>query len=92
VHIRIFNKDVRPLVDSVKLSDLTRSHVRQIIDTVQARGATVTVNRTRAALRRAFSWAVSKDLMVANPAMNMATDIADNIKDRALSSAEIATF
>lgn len=89
---RIFAKDVRPLIGRVKLPDLTRSHVRQVIDAVQSRGATVTVNRTLAALRRAFSWAISKDLMETNPAMNMATDIEETIKDRALSIQEIKAF
>ena len=53
----------------------------------------VAVNRTLAALRRAFSWAVSKDLLPINPALNMATDIQqENGKDRALSIGEISGF
>lgn len=89
---RIFNKDVRPLIGRIKLPDLNRGHVRQVIEAVRDRGATVTVNRTLAALRRAFSWAVSKDLLVINPALNMATDIQETGKDRALTVDEIKTF
>lgn len=89
---RIFNKDVRPLIGRIKLPDLNRGHVRQVIEAVRDRGATVTVNRTLAALRRAFSWAVSKDLLGINPALNMATDIQETNKDRALTADEIKAF
>ena len=89
---RIFNKDVRPLIGRIKLPDLNRGHARQVIEAVRDRGATVTVNRTLAALRRAFSWAVSKDLLAVNPALNMATDIQETGKDRALTIVEIETF
>ena len=89
---RFFKKDVRPLIGRIKLPDLNRGHVRQVIEAVRDRGATVTVNRTLAALRRAFSWAVSKDLLTINPALNMATDIEETDKDRALTIDEIKTF
>jgi integrase len=82
----------RPLIGRIKLPDLNRGHVRQVIEAVRDRGATVTVNRTLAALRRAFSWAVSKDLLLVNPALNMATDIQETSKDRALTVAEIRTL
>ena len=81
---RIFKKDVRPLIGRIKLPDLNRGHIRQVIEAVRDRGATVTVNRTLAALRRALSWGVSKDLLTVNPALNMATDIEETGKDRAL--------
>ena len=89
---RIFNKDVRPLIGSIKLPDLNRGHIRQVIEAVRDRGATVTVNRTLAALRRALSWGVSKDLLVINPALNMATDIEESGKDRALTADELKAF
>ncbi|QIG49447.1 tyrosine-type recombinase/integrase [Nordella sp. HKS 07] len=89
---RIFKKDVRPLIGSVKLPDLSRAHIRGVLDAVRKRGATVTVNRTLAAIRRALSWAVSKDLIDANPAMNMPTDIEERHKERALGIEEIRGF
>jgi integrase len=89
---RIFSKNVRPLIGRVKLPHLDRSHVRQVVEAVRDRGVGVAVNRTLAALRRAFSWAVSKDLLPINPALNMATDIPENGKDRALSVEEIKSL
>jgi integrase len=89
---RIFHKDVRPLIGHVKLPHLKRAHARQVIEAVKERGVGVAVNRTLAALRRAFSWAVSKDLLEINPALNLATDIEEKSKDRALSIDEIRSF
>lgn len=89
---RIFKKDVSPLIGRIKLPHLKRAHVRQVIEAVRSRGVTVAVNRTLAALRRAFSWAVSKDMLDINPALNLATDIEEKSRDRALSVEEIKTF
>jgi len=89
---RIFKKDARPLIGRIKLPDLNRGHVRQVIEAVRDRGATTTVNRTLAAVRRAFSWGVSEDLLAINPALNMATGIGETNKDRTLAIDEIKTF
>ena len=87
-----FKRDVRPIIGSIKLPELTRQNVRSVLKAVEDRGAKTSVNRTLAAMRRAFSWAVSQDLMEANPALNMATDIKETPKDRALTSDEIKRF
>lgn len=87
-----FKRDVRPIIGAIKLPELTRQQVRSVLKAVEDRGAKTSVNRTLAAMRRAFSWAVSQDLMDANPALNLATDIKETPKDRALSSEEIKRF
>jgi integrase len=87
-----FNKDVRPLIGHVKLPDLTRQHIRQVLNAVKDRGAKATVNRTLAALRRALSWALAEDLIAVNPASGIVTNIAETPKDRALSQDEIRQF
>ena len=89
---RIFKKDVRPRIGHVKLPDLTRQHVRQVLNAVKDRGAKATTNRTLAALRRALSWALSEDLISVNPASRIVTNIEEQPKDRALSQDEIRKF
>lgn len=89
---RIFAKDVRPLIGHVKLPDLTRQHIRQVLNAVKDRGAKATTNRTLAALRRALSWALSEDLISVNPAAGIVTNIQEQSKDRALSQDEIRRF
>lgn len=89
---RIFAKDVRPLIGHVKLPDLNRQHIRQVLNTVKGRGAKATTNRTLAAIRRALSWGLGEDLIAGNPASRMVTNIQEHPKDRALSTDEIRQF
>ena len=89
---RKFDTDVKPVIGSFKLPELTRTHVRQVLARVEARGAKATVNRTLASLRRALQWAVEKDLLAINPASSIKTEIAESPKDRALSETEIKSF
>jgi integrase len=89
---RIFAKDARPLIGSIKLPDLRRAHVRTVLEAVKKRGTTVAVNRTLAAIRRAFSWGVSKDILEVNPALNLPTDIEERHRERSLSIDEIRLF
>ena len=76
----------------MKLPELSRADIRAVLNAVKGRGATTTVNRTLAALRRALSWAVREDLIEANPAQNIATGIEETSKERALTVAEITTL
>ncbi|MEO6608251.1 MAG: tyrosine-type recombinase/integrase [Aestuariivirga sp.] len=89
---RVFEKDVKPVIGHFKLPELTRPQVRQVLDRVEKRGATATVNRTLAAMRRALQWAVEQDMLTVNPATSIKTEIEEKPKDRALSEAEIKTF
>ena len=83
---------IRLQLQECYLPHLKREHVRQVVEAVRDRGVGVAVNRTLAALRRAFSWAVSQDLLEINPALNLATNIEEKSKDRALSIDEIRSF
>lgn len=89
---RLFRKDVEPVIGAIKLPDLTRSHVRQVLERMKGRGATISVNRALAALRRAFSWGVVNDLIAINPAAKLQTDIEERTKDRFLTADEIRLF
>ncbi|MEO6609639.1 MAG: tyrosine-type recombinase/integrase [Aestuariivirga sp.] len=89
---RIFDRNVKPLIGTIKLPALTRQHIRLVIKGMKDRGVTTAVNRTLAALRRALSWAVSEDMLVSNPAQNLVTEVEESPKDRALSVAEVRAF
>lgn len=86
---RIFEKDVKPIIGHYRIPELARPHVRQVLDSVKSRGVKTTVNRTLAALRRAFQWAVEQDILITNPASNIKTGIEETPKDRALNESEI---
>ncbi|QIG48824.1 hypothetical protein G5V57_14470 [Nordella sp. HKS 07] len=89
---RIFKKDVRPLIGSVKLPDLSRAHIRGVLVAVRRRRATVTVNRTLAAIRRALACAVSKRPYRRKSGNEMPTDTEERHKERALGIGENRGF
>ena len=89
---RIFQREVKPVIGTVKLPELERHHVRTVLAKVKAREIPVAVNRTLAALRRALAWGTEQDLLKVNPAAGIKTNVIETPKDRALSQDEIAAF
>src|SRR5262245_18562390 len=70
---RIFNKDVRPAIGSYKIEKVSRGDILAILNSVKDRSKKgIAANRTQAALRRAFSWAVGEGYLTANPALGIA--------------------
>jgi Arm DNA-binding domain len=47
--------------------EITRRDVHDLLDAIVSRGSPVTANRAFAAIRRMFSWAVSRDVVAASP-------------------------
>ena len=89
---RIFERNVKPIIGSVKLPELQRRDIRAVLEKLVDKGSLVAANRTLAALRRALAWGVEQDHLAINPATNIKTGIQEQPKDRALTQAEIATF
>jgi integrase len=89
---RIFNKDIRPAIGSLKTSAVTKADVLAIINGVRDRGAGVTANRTLAAIRKAFNWAASEGYIVTSPATGIAPRVKEQSRSRSLTSDEIRTF
>ena len=59
---RIYERDLLPAFRGKVLSDITKRDVINLLDGVVDRGSPVMANRVLAALRKFFSWAVSRDL------------------------------
>jgi hypothetical protein len=64
---RIFKKDVRPAIGGHKITAVTKADILAILNAVKDRGAGVTSNRTLAAVRKAFNWAVNEGYLKASP-------------------------
>lgn len=89
---RAFSKDVFPLIGSMPLEDVRRSHVMQVLDAIVARGVNRLANRTLSDLRQMFGFALVRDLMTVDPTARIKkTDAGgrDNERDRALAAEEI---
>jgi integrase len=89
---RIFKKDIRPVIGGRKLTTIKRADILAIINRVKDRGAGVSSNRTLAAIRKAFNWAVEEGHIEANPAAGISRKAKEEARDRALSEGEIRAF
>jgi integrase len=89
---RIFQKDVRPAIGSLKIDKVKRTAILAILNEIKDRGAGISANRALAAIRRAFSWAVAEGYLQANPALGIALRVKEHARDRALAEAEIRAF
>jgi integrase len=86
---RILKKDVVPVWGRKKAKAIVRRDVVALLDGIVSRGAPIQANRTLAAIRKMFSWAVSRDIVSANPCANVGAPSEENRRDRVLSAAEV---
>ena len=85
------------LADKWKLRELAtieRGDIRTQLKKIVDRGAPVVANRTFAALRSMLNWAVSEDLISANPCDGLKAPVpaAEKSRDRVLSDEELRLF
>ena len=89
---RIYEHDLLPAFRGKKLSDLSKRDVINLMDGIVDRGSPVMANRVLAALRKFFSWAVSRDLTRHNPCEGINPPSKEQSRDRILSNDEILVF
>ena len=89
---RIYEHDLLPAFRGKVLSDITKRDVINLLDGVVDRGSPVMANRVLAALRKFFSWAVSRDLARRNPCDGIKPPSKEQSRDRILSDEEISVF
>ncbi|HEX2431164.1 MAG TPA: tyrosine-type recombinase/integrase [Aestuariivirgaceae bacterium] len=90
---RMFAKDVRPAIGSSRVTAIRRADILAILNAIKDRGGKgVSANRTLAALRKLFNWAVSEGYLEASPASNIPQRVKEEARDRALSESEIRSF
>ena len=89
---RIFKKDVRPAIGGHKITSVSKADILAILNAVKDRGAGVTSNRTLAAVRKAFNWAVSEGYLKASPVQGISQRVKEQSRSRALSEQEIRAF
>ena len=89
---RMLRKDVLPAWSSRKAKDITRKDVIALLDRVVERGAPIGANRLLACIRRMYNWAISRDILPANPCAMVQRPGRENRRERVLSAAEIRDF
>ncbi|WP_138379457.1 tyrosine-type recombinase/integrase [Luteithermobacter gelatinilyticus] len=86
---RIFNLDVLPAIGRKKVRDIRRRDVLQILDGIIERGSPIQANRTLAAMRRMFNWAIGRDIVLMNPCAAIEPPGREKARDRVLGVDEI---
>jgi hypothetical protein len=71
------------------IHEITRRDIHDLLDRVIARGAPGAANRTLAAVRKMFSWAVSRDIIATSPCADIRPPTRENSRDRVLSDDEL---
>lgn len=70
------------------VGNITRADMRELIEAGLERGATTTVNREIAAVRKFFSWCIENEIMETNPASGMRAS-PENKRTRLLTDKEL---
>jgi integrase len=89
---RILRKDVIPAWGRRKAQEITRRDAITLLDRIVDRGSPIAANRTLALVRRMFGWAVSRDIIPANPCTAVKAPGKETRRDRVLSADEIAAL
>jgi integrase len=72
------------------LTEITRTHVANVVSDLSKSRGPVAANRARTALSAFFRWAVSKDAHLANPVRDSFKATEDGPRDRSLTDQEVA--
>ena len=88
---RILDYDLLPKWKNVKAHEIKRRDVIVLLDKMVLR-APIQANRTLALIRKLFNWAISRDLVEANPCSAVKMPAKENQKDRVLTEDEIQIF
>src|SRR3546814_13584303 len=73
-----------------RVQEIARRDIRELIDGIEERGAPVAANRTLAAVRKMFNWAVERDILDASPVAGIQPPGAETSRARVLSDDEIS--
>jgi len=88
------NKDAIPAWGDMKAHEITRRHVKALLQTVVDRGSPINANRDLEILRKLFNWAMDSEEelvtpLVMNPCARIQKPSEENQRDRVLKEGEI---
>jgi integrase len=89
---RILKKDILPEWGRRKAREITRRDVIRLLDGIVDRGAGIMANRTLAAIRKMFNFAVSRDIVPVSPCLAVRSPAQEQRRDRVLTTDEIRAF
>ena len=87
---RLFKLHVLPSWGERRIQDVSRRDVAQLLDTIADRGTPIAANRTLAAVRKLFNWAVERSIVLGpSPCSGVRPPAVEQSRDRVLSDDEL---
>lgn len=86
---RIFNKEIIPEIGKIKLSEVKKVDLINILDKIQDRGKLTLCNRVHSVLSKMFNFAIERDVIDASPVYGIKKRGAEIKRERVLSNDEI---
>lgn len=90
--VRMFNKDVLPVLGGLFVEDVKKGHIGLVIDKLKARGVNHLARNLLKLMRQMFRFAVSRDVIEFDPTASLSVSkmtTAPTERDRTLSEIEI---
>lgn len=87
--LKIIRHDLLPRWGERPATEVKRKDVIELLEAIKERGAPIMANRTLACIRKLYNWAISQDLLEANPCNQVKPVARENQSDRVLSEGEI---
>jgi integrase len=86
---RILHREVLPAWGKLRLAEIGKRQIRDLIDAIVDRGAVTLARRCHAHLHRLFRWSVGRDFIPSNPMTDMLKPGAEVKRDRVLNDDEL---
>lgn len=89
---RILEKDVVPVLGALKMKEVTRPNIVEVIDRIESREAFNAAWQTFRIMRRLFNFAIERGVIDANPCRGIKTTSTYTPKNRVLGDADIKSL
>jgi len=86
---RIIDKDILPAIGRIKMVDIKRADLIDLIDTIQKRGALILCNRVHSVLSKMFNFAIGRGVVEMSPVDGLQKRGVEVKRERVLSNEEI---
>jgi integrase len=88
----ILKADVLPKWKHRAMQEIARRDVRELLDTINDRGAPIHANRVRALLSKLFAFGIKREIVDHNPVRDVEKVAKERLRDRFLTPDEIRVF
>lgn len=85
----ILERHVRSILGDLRLEEIDRTTVRNLLRKMIAKGIGAQTNRTHAVIRQAFAYALGEERLTVNPAAGLPPQADEAARDRVLTDAEL---